>query len=440
MTTDRLPPHNLDAEISVIGGILIDNSAFYDVPFLKPKHFYKKLHGDIFKAISDLIRANVAVDPFTLDETLTSRGISELPFLIGTLNHVPTSANTRYYGAIVEAHARRRELIQAAGVIAGHAWNEAQSINTTLEAAQKALFEVTDRAGINDAIQARQGLSSLFDLTATRRAAGGLPDGIKTGFIDLDRLLGGLRRGELIVIAARPSMGKSALEGSIAATAAKAGNHVLRFNLEMPEVQSWQRLVALDTGLPFERIRDGSLSDNDWQRFGRAIAELSDLPMWIDDTSALTPQQLHSKARRMYAEHGGLDLVTVDYLGLMTVESSKQNRTQEVGEISRALKSLAKSLDIPVVALAQLNRSCEMRGDKRPQLSDLRDSGDIEQDADVVIFIYRDDYYNEETTDRPNVAELNVAKHRNGPTGIVDLYFQKQSIAFKNLQRLEINQ
>ena len=179
------------------------------------------------------------------------------------------------------------------------------------------------------------------------------------------------------------------------------------------------------------------MNDGEWRIFGKAIAQLSDLPMWIDDTSALTPTQLHSKARRLYAEQGGIDLITVDYLGLMTVENKRQNRTHEVGEISRSLKKLAKDLDVPVLALSQLNRSCESRSDKRPMLSDLRDSGDVEQDADIVMFIYRDDYY-DDSTERPNIAEVNIAKHRNGATGTVDLFFKAQSITFKNLQRAEL--
>jgi len=432
--SDRLPPHNIEAEESVLGGIIIDNSAFYDIPFLQPEHFYSSKNAAIFKAISSLLRADVAVDMTTLLETLRGRDIKEDHYVIGLLTAVPTSSNTRHYGRIVEAHARRRELIQAAGKIADTAWNEGQAINTTLEQVQSILFEVTDRAGINDAAPARSGMSELFDLTATRRADGGMPDGIKTGFVDIDRVLGGLRGGELIILAGRPGMGKSALEGSISATAAKNGKRIARFNLEMQAIQSWQRLVAIDTGLPFERIRDGALNDSEWRIFGKAIAQLSDLPMWIDDTSSLTPAQLHSKARRIYAENGGIDMITVDYLGLMTVENKRQNRTHEVGEISRSLKKLAKDLDIPVLALAQLNRSCESRSDKRPMLSDLRDSGDVEQDADVVLFIYRDDYY-DDATERPNIAEVNIAKHRNGPTGIADLYFQAQSITFKNLQK-----
>ena len=435
--TDKLPPHNLEAEQAVLGGILIDNSAFYDVPFLKASHFYQKKHGDIFKAMSDLIRADVPVDAMTLNETLTSRGMSEDAFVAGLGVIVPTSSNTRSYGAIVEAHARRRELIQAAGMIATYGWNEAQSINTTLEMAQKALFEVTDKAGLNDATIARDGLSELFDITGTRRANGGLPDGIKTGLLDLDGLLGGLRRGELTVLAARPGMGKSALEGVMSFNAARAGHNVLRFNMEMPAMQSWQRLAAMDTKIRFEKIRDGAMTDDEFHRFGLFIAKHSDLPMWIDDTTSLTPQQMHSKVRRLYAEQGGIDLVTVDYLGLMTVESQKQNRTNEVGEITRSLKALAKNLNIPVLALAQLNRSCEARADKHPQLADLRDSGDVEQDADNVLFIYRDEYYHEDTP-RPNIAEVQVAKQRNGPTGTVDLYWDAKCITFKSLQRQEV--
>lgn len=430
--TDRLPPHNHEAEQAVIGGILIDNDALYEVPALEPEHFYEGRNGQIFKAIRDLLRSNVPADFITVTETLKSRGVDEPAYLVGLLNVVPTAVDTRYYGDIVIAHARRRELIQAAGKIATAAFDEAKSINTTIETAQAALFEVTDKTGVNDAQTIKVIHSDLHDVIAERKANGGKIVGIPTGYIDLDRILGGLKKKKLYVLSARPGMGKSALESAISLHAAILGNAVARFNLEMDSQSVALRMVSSQTNLNFSLIERGELSDNDMRRVSLEIGKQSELAMWIDDTPSITPQQLHSKCRRLYAENGRLDLITVDYLGLMRVESKKQNRTQEVGEISRSLKKLAKDLDVPVLALSQLSRSCEARADKRPMLSDLRDSGDIEQDADVVMFIYRDDYYDENTA-RPNIAEVNVAKHRNGPTGEADLYFDGKAITFRNL-------
>ena len=435
--TDRLPPHNHEAEQAVIGGILIDNDAFYDVPALEPEYFYEGRNGQIFKAIRDLLRSNVPADFITVTETLKSRGVDEPAYLIGLLNVVPTAVDTRYYGDIVIAHARRRELIQAAGKIATAAFDEAKSINTTIETAQAALFEVTDKTGVNDAQTIKVIHSDLHDVIAERKANGGKIVGIPTGYIDLDRILGGLKKKKLYVLSARPGMGKSALESAISLHAASLGCAVARFNLEMDSQSVALRMVSSQTNLNFSLIERGELSDNDMRRVSLEIGKQSELSMWIDDTPSITPQQLHSKCRRLFAENGKLDLITVDYLGLMRVESKKQNRTQEVGEISRSLKKLAKDLDVPVLALSQLSRSCEARADKRPMLSDLRDSGDIEQDADVVMFVYRDEYYDENTA-RPNIAEVNVAKHRNGPTGEADLYFDGKAIAFRNLAVKEL--
>ena len=262
--------------------------------------------------------------------------------------------------------------------------------------------------------------------------------GVPTSFTDLDKVLGGLNKSDLIIIAARPGMGKTALQLAIAQSAARRFNkRVAIFSLEMSGEQLVQRMISAETRIDSQRLRRGDLKEHEWPIFYEAIGRISETQIFIDDTPSITSLQLRTKARRLYAEHD-LDLIMIDYLQLMSAERSASNRVQEISEISRGLKGLARELDIPVVAASQLSRAVEQRQDKRPQLSDLRDSGSIEQDADVVIFIYRDEYYNPETSERPNIAEVNVAKHRNGPTAMVDLYWQGQLATFRNLQRQEI--
>jgi replicative DNA helicase len=262
--------------------------------------------------------------------------------------------------------------------------------------------------------------------------------GIPTGFTDLDRLLGGLNKSDLIIIAARPGMGKTSLQNAMALTAAtKHGKRIAMFNLEMSGEQLVQRMIAAETKIDSQRLRRGQLAEQEMPIFMEAVGRLSETKIFIDDTPSITPNQLRTKCRRLYAEHG-LDLVMIDYLQLMQGERSTNNRVQEISEISRGLKGLARELNVPVLAASQLSRAVEQRAEKRPLLSDLRESGSIEQDADIVMFIYRDDYYND-ASERPNIAEINVAKHRNGPTGSIDLYWHGKLATFRNLQRQEIN-
>ncbi|MFW6182801.1 MAG: replicative DNA helicase, partial [Chloroflexota bacterium] len=262
--------------------------------------------------------------------------------------------------------------------------------------------------------------------------------GVPTGYSDIDRLLGGLNKSDLLIVAARPGMGKTAFQLGMALHAGmRHGKRVAMFNLEMSGEQLVQRMIAAETRIDSQRLRRGQLHEQEWPIFLEAIGRLSETRIFIDDTPSITPMQLRTKCRRLYAEHG-LDLIMVDYLQLMQAERSINNRVQEISEISRGLKGLARELNVPVVTASQLSRAMENRQDKRPQLSDLRDSGSIEQDADIVMFIYRDEYYNPETTDRPNIAEINVAKHRNGPTGAIDLYWHGKLATFRNLQRQEV--
>lgn len=434
--SDRLPPHDIEMERAVLGSILIDPDAWHDVAgLLEPGHFFQVKHKQIFEAMQRITGAGDAIDFVLLSEQTKHEDDA---YLIGLLNVVPTAVQAREYARRVWQLAKRRQLIQAAGVVADAAWNDDAEIDTVFDQAQTAVLNAVGDGGNNEATKASIGLQHLFDTTSKRYQQGGVSTGIMTGFIDIDAILDGFEPGGLYILAGRPAMGKSALEGCIRLNVARAGGHVLSFNLEMPEVQSWQRLVAIDTGLNFQAIRKGKMTPAQWQVFGEGIGRLSGLPMWINDSPSIKPTTMHSIARRHQAMHG-LDLITVDYLQLMASNHRYGNRVSEVGDISRGLKQLALSLDVPVLALAQLSRAVESRADKRPQLSDLRDSGDIEQDADVVMFIYRDDYYHEDESERPNQAEVIIAKHRNGPTGTADLYFDKARIRFRDLVRREIS-
>lgn len=438
-TQTQAMPHNIDAEMAVLGGIFIDDDAYYEVaPFLRAEHFYVAKHREIYKAMAALAKANVGIDYVTLAEVLRGRDVADADtYLLTLAAQVPSTYSTKHYGRIVEALAVRRRMIHAAGRIATDAYDTSTNINDVIELAERQLFEATENASIKDVQNAREGMMHLLEVTQERYATGGQAPGLMTGFTDLDRLLDGMDAGNLYVLAGRPGMGKTALALSIALNVARRGKSVANFNLEMPALQVWQRLAALNLRFDFQKIRKGDMTEREWREFAEVVGSISELSMFVDDTPQLTPTQLSAKCRRIYAEHG-LDLVTVDHLQLMNPGKSYGNRNQDVGEISRSLKTLAKSLDVPVLALAQLNRSVESRADKHPQLSDLRDSGEIEQDADAVLFLYRDEYYTKELCDTPNQVDLEVAKHRNGPNGMVTLYFDKKAIRFADLAKATI--
>ena len=427
----RLPPHDIETEEAVLGGVLIDPDAWHDIAYLEPGHFFRVKNGQIFRAMRKLADAGTPIDYVTLTEATNHEDDA---YIIGLMTVVPTAVQTRHYASVIWKLAKRRELLTAAGQVADYAFDDDLDFDAIMDGAQSAVINAVDGGGKQGATPIADGLRYMYDVTAERYAAGGKVTGLATGIKDLDAILEGLEPGSVYVLAARPGMGKSALEGTLRLNAARGGARVLSFNLEMPELQCWQRLVAAATNLEFKRIRRGNMSPQEWTMFGEALGRLHDLKMWIDDTPSLTATQMHSKARRIQAMHG-LDLVTVDYLQLMASNGKYTNRVSQVGEISRSLKRLALSLDVPVLALSQLNRGVEARNDKRPMLADLRDSGDIEQDADVVMFLYRDDYYYKDDSDVPNQAEIIVAKHRNGELGTAHLYFDGKRMRFANLQR-----
>ncbi len=443
-TIDRLPPHSLDAEEAILGSLLIDPDAIFEVStFLYPNAFYKTPNKRIYECMLALNERREPLDLLTLTEELRRREWLEEAggeaYIINLINAVPTSINAQHYGRLVEATAIRRKLISAASSIANLAYDEAEDINVVIDRAEQALFSVSEDRTTRDLVPIRQITREYLERIEKLNEAGDDIIGVPTGFTDLDRLLGGLNKSDLLILASRPGMGKTSLQNAIALTAAtRHGKRVAIFNLEMSGEQLVQRMLSAETRIDSQRLRRGQLFEHEWPIFMEAIGRLSETRIFIDDTPSITPNQLRTKCRRLYAEHG-LDLIMIDYLQLMSSERSTNNRVMEISEISRALKGLARELDVPVLAAAQLSRAVEQRQDKRPMLSDLRDSGSIEQDADVVMFIYRDEYYNPDTTERPNIAELAIAKHRHGPTGTIDLYWHSKLATFRNLQRQEIN-
>ena len=435
ITIDDMP-YSEEAETAVLGSILIDPDSFYQVDLIvTDQDFYVGKHKQVYKAMHDLYKERVPVDIMTVCELLKKRhGDSMDGFVTSLVTYVPTAINAGAYARIVEADSLRRRLINAGHQILNDARNGKKSVTALVESSEKQIFDVTQKAATKNVTPVKDGMSRLIDVTMERVANGGQTTGIMTGFIDFDRLVRGLKPQRLYILAARPGMGKSILENNIACHVAGNGRRVARFNLEMGLESILQRGASAITQIPYNKIEDGQLTELELKLFNRTAGTMSEWPMWIDDSADLSMSQLTAKARRLQAEHG-LDLITVDYLTLMRVENSYGNRTQDVGQISRGLKRLAKDLNVPVLALAQLSRQCEQRSDKRPMLSDLRDSGEIEQDADMVIFLYRDDYYNPETTERPNITEVNISKNRHGPTGQVDLYSHLSLMKFRNLTK-----
>ena len=440
---ERLPPHSHEAEEAVLGSLLIDADAIVEVSgFLRPDAFYRAQNRWVYEAMLALNERRVPLDVVTLLEELRRREqldeIGGQAAVFSLLNAVPTSINVEAYGKVVEATSIRRKLILAAGSIARLAYNEAEDINVVLDRSEHALFSISEQRTHRDLKPVKEIAADYLERIETLHERGDEFIGIPTGFSDLDRMLSGLNKSDLIIIAARPGMGKTALQNAIALHAAgKYDKRVAMFNLEMSGEQLLQRMIAAETHIDSQRLRRGDLGDHEWAIFLEALGRLSESRIFVDDTPSITPMQLRTKCRRLYAEHG-LDMVMIDYLQLMQAEHPSNNRVQEVSEISRELKSLAREFDVPVVAAAQLSRAVEQRQNKKPVLSDLRDSGSIEQDADVVLFIYRDDYYTLEASERPNIAEVNVAKHRNGPTGSIDLFWHGKLATFRNLQRKEI--
>jgi replicative DNA helicase len=438
----KAEPQSLDIEASLLGSLLIDSDAFIKIgDMLRADDFYDERHKAIFGAMSELHNKRSPVDILTLSEQLKNvkklDAIGGSSYLTELTNTVPTAAHVEQYAEIVADKAIRRRLIKASHEIADVGSDESKSLQELIEEAETRLFEVSQRHVRQDITSLESILGDSFDrLDDLHRHKGGLR-GIPTGLRDMDKQLAGLQRSDLIVLAARPSMGKTALMLNIAlhvATKAKQGA-VLIFSLEMGKEQLVDRLLAAEAGVDAWRLRTGEgLTDEDFERISAAMGELAEAPIFIDDTGGLTVSDLRTKARRLHHQHP-LAVIMVDYLQLMSGGAryaSVANRVQEISEISRALKILARELNVPVVALSQLSRSVESRTPQIPQLADLRESGSIEQDADVVAFLYREEYYNP-ATDRQNVTDLLIKKHRNGPTGNIELYFDRTQQRLRDL-------
>ncbi len=436
---DRLPPQNIEAEQSVLGSLLIDPDAVIKIAtFLQPEDFYRETHQMIYAAILGLHERRLPADYITLVDDLTRLNQLEViggaSYLISLINSVPTSIHVEHYAHIVERSAVMRRLISAAGEIASLAYRDQGEIDEVIDQAEQILFEVSHRRISKSLVPIKEVVRQYYERIEFLVEHQDETMGVPTGLVDLDRLLGGLQPSDLIIIASRPGVGKSSLALTMAANAAlKADSVVAIFTMEMPAEQLVQRMISSRTGIDAQNLRLGHIADTQWDQITQASSVLSEAAIFIDDTPSPTPMEIRTKARRLAAEFD-LDLIIIDYLQLMQAGSRQsENRVQEISYISRALKGLARELNVPVVALSQLSRAVESRQDRRPILSDLRESGSIEQDADIVMFIYREAMYNEES-ERANIADIIVAKHRNGPLATVSLRFDSSTTQFSNLE------
>ena len=431
-----LIPNSREAEEAVLGSVLINPEAYFDVAsFLRADDFYIQRHNWIWQSFVRLHEKNAPIDFLSVTEELDQMGrltdIGGAAYLNTLVANVPTSLHAEYYGRLVEEASIRRRMLSAANDIAKLAIQEGNSIETLMDEAEKSIFSVSERRMTRDLQSIQQVLSSYYDRIEQIVNRGEDMYGVLTGFIDLDRLLSGMQPSDFLIIAGRPGMGKTSfILSAVRNTALTYKKHVAIFSLEMSNEQLVQRLLSQETGIDSQRLRTGKLQEDEWPIFTHAIEVLNGTRIFLDDTPALTPLQLRTKCRRMHAEYK-LDLIVVDYLQLMTSGARSENRVQEVSHISRNLKVLARELNVPVLAAAQLSRAVEQRTDKEPQLSDLRESGSLEQDADVVMFIHRPEAYEKDTL-RQNIAQIKIAKHRNGPTGTVELVFLNQLAKFEN--------
>lgn len=440
---DRMPPASIEAEQAVLGAMLLKPDAVTTAAEeLTADDFYRETHRLIFEAMMELKERTEPVDLVTLTEQLKKADklakIGGIPALSLIANSVPTAANVHYHARIVHEKAQLRSLINAATEIAGAAYESADEVEDIMDSAEKRILQVASGKRSKDFVPLQDILLDTLEQIDLRYNNKGSITGLPTGFTELDHLTAGLQKSDLILVAARPSMGKTAFTLNIAAhVVLRAKEPVAFFSLEMSKEQLVQRLLCSEGRIDSQRLRVGELEEKEWGDLIDTANRLSAAPLYIDDTPGITVMELRSKARRLKAEHG-LSLIVIDYLQLMQGRGNKSgdNRQQEISEISRSLKALARELNVPVIALSQLSRSVESRQIKRPMLSDLRESGSLEQDADIVMFLYREDYYDPETENK-NITEVIIAKHRNGPVDTVDLTFLKQFTKFGNLSRMQ---
>jgi len=436
----KIPPHSIEAEQAVLGGLMLDNNAWDQVADrVSEPDFYRFDHRQIFRAIASLAERNQPFDVVTMSEWLESNGqIGDAGGMayLGTLaKDTPSAANIAAYADIVREKSILRQLIQVGTEISEKGFNpEGADSKALLDEAEKKVFQIAEQGARNK--QGFQDMRELLKLSIERIEILHERDdpitGVPTGYDDLDTMTSGMQGGDLVIVAGRPSMGKTTFAMNVAEYAAvKVKKPVAVFSMEMPGEQLTNRLLSSMGRIDQHRLRTGRLEDDDWPRLTSAVGMLTEVPLFIDDTPALTPTELRARARRLYREHGEMGLIVIDYLQLMQTSGSSDNRASEISEISRSLKALAKELSVPIIALSQLNRSLEQRPNKRPVMSDLRESGAIEQDADLIVFIYRDEVYNEDSPDK-GTAEIIIAKQRNGPIGSVRLAFLGKYTRFEN--------
>jgi len=442
-TVDRMPPQNIDAEQAVLGAMLIKKEAIAEVSqLLRPEDFYRDAHKIIYEAMLALFNRNEPADIVTVTNYLDKENkldkVGGITFVTALANIVPTAANVNFHANIVREKADLRHLINTATDIAGMAYEATDDVSDVIDKSEKMIMEVANRQNVSAFTPMQEIVMETFDKINTLYESKGGLTGISCGFKDLDALTSGLQASDLILVAARPSMGKTAFTLNIAANVAlKEKKTVAFFSLEMSKQQLVQRMLCSEGGIDSQKLKNADLSTEDWEKLVRTADKVSAAPLYIDDTAGITVMELRSKARRLKAEHG-LDLIIIDYLQLMQGRSKggSDNRQQEISEISRSLKAVARELNVPVIALSQLSRSVESRQIKRPMLSDLRESGSLEQDADIVMFLYREDYYDPETTNK-NITEVIVAKHRNGPVDTVKMFFKKEFTRFNDLSKMQ---
>lgn len=430
-------PHNRDAEESLLGSILINPEAIYDIiQFIEADDFYIHRHRWIWNTFTRLTEQRIPLDLLTVTEDLAAQNhLMELggpAYLTSLVSKVPSALNVESYGRIIEEYSIRRKLLAAANDVAKLAYNQEKQLTNIIDDAEKSIFAISERRERHDLQPIRTVLSKYFDRIDELGKRSDEFFGVPTGLTDLDRLLGGLQKSDLLIVAGRPGMGKTGfLLGAAKTASLNYKKHVAIFSLEMSNEQLVQRMISQQTGIESQKLRAGKLNEDEWQQFAQAVGVLSNTTVFLDDTPAITPLQMRTKCRRLHMEHS-LDLIIVDYLQLMSGDTRNDNRVQEVSYISRYLKVLARELNVPVLAAAQLSRAVEQRADKRPMLSDLRESGSLEQDADIVVFIHRPDAADKNNL-KQNVAELIVAKHRNGPTHSgIQVIFMPQLAKFEN--------
>jgi replicative DNA helicase len=442
---ERQPPYAPEAEISVLGGMLIDNDAVAKaIEIVDDTMFYREANRRVFRGMGRLFQRGQIVDPVTLGEELKKTdeldGVGGMAYIAELLDAVPTAANIEYHARIIRERALLRRLIEASSEIIRDSYESGErTVDEILDEAEQRIFQVAQQHERGGFVWIKKILYPTFEKIEQLQAAKGGITGVSTGYYDLDEMTGGFQKGDLVIIAARPSMGKTAFVTGVALQAAIASRTpVALFSLEMSKEQLVQRMLCSEALVDLGRLMRGRLTDDDYVQLAQAAAHLNTAPVWIDDSGSLNVLEMRAKARRLKADQPELGLIIVDYIQLMNSAGKAENRVQEVSAISRGLKALAKELAVPILALSQLSRAPEQRTDHRPQLSDLRESGSIEQDADLVMFLYRPEYYHRDDPELHGKAELIIGKQRNGPTGLVNLYFRRECTRFESVaDRLE---